>query len=225
MRTIGAERPDREVAVILGVDTHLDSHVGVAVDHLVHPQRWLCVMGYSCFHETSNFCSGTVGEGARTARSRAALQGRLRDAPMPDPSGQRPREVSSEDSRKPRVRLADGSQRRRRLQREGPRRPQRWLLSPQARACRLRPRKRRGPQADAPPLAEGVRQRVEPLDPGDGRRRGLRGGFDRRAGLGGDHPSHPLASAFGEVDAGEAVDHLSRPPVRTKKRLASLATG
>jgi transposase len=32
--TIGAERPDTEVAVILGVDTHLDSHVAVAVDHL-----------------------------------------------------------------------------------------------------------------------------------------------------------------------------------------------
>ena len=35
MRTIGAERPDTtEVAVILGVDTHLDFHVAVAVDHL-----------------------------------------------------------------------------------------------------------------------------------------------------------------------------------------------
>jgi transposase len=32
--TIGAERPDTEVAVVLGVDTHLDFHVAVAVDHL-----------------------------------------------------------------------------------------------------------------------------------------------------------------------------------------------
>ncbi len=33
--TIGAEKPDTtEVAVILGVDTHLDFHVAVAVDHL-----------------------------------------------------------------------------------------------------------------------------------------------------------------------------------------------
>ncbi|HEX5912308.1 MAG TPA: hypothetical protein VFY54_04180 [Rubrobacter sp.] len=47
---------------------------------LVHPQRGLCVMGYSCLHEASNFRSGTVGKGARTTRSRAALQGRLRDA-------------------------------------------------------------------------------------------------------------------------------------------------
>jgi hypothetical protein len=32
---IGAERPDTTgVAVILGVDTHLDFHVAVAVDHL-----------------------------------------------------------------------------------------------------------------------------------------------------------------------------------------------
>ena len=35
MKTIGAERPDTTgVAVILGVDTHLDFHVAVAVDHL-----------------------------------------------------------------------------------------------------------------------------------------------------------------------------------------------
>ena len=35
MTTISAERPETtEVAVILGVDTHLDFHVGVAVDHL-----------------------------------------------------------------------------------------------------------------------------------------------------------------------------------------------
>lgn len=34
MTTIGAERPDTEVAVILGVDTHLDFHTAVAVDHL-----------------------------------------------------------------------------------------------------------------------------------------------------------------------------------------------
>ena len=35
MRTIGAERPDTtEVAVILGVDTHLDFHVAVVLDHL-----------------------------------------------------------------------------------------------------------------------------------------------------------------------------------------------
>jgi prolyl-tRNA editing enzyme YbaK/EbsC (Cys-tRNA(Pro) deacylase) len=32
VKTIGTERPDTEVAVILGVDTHLDFHV--AVDHL-----------------------------------------------------------------------------------------------------------------------------------------------------------------------------------------------
>jgi transposase len=34
VRTIGAERPNTKVAVILGVDTHLDFHVVVAVDHL-----------------------------------------------------------------------------------------------------------------------------------------------------------------------------------------------
>ena len=35
VRTIGAERPETtEVAVILGVDTHLNFHVAVAIDHL-----------------------------------------------------------------------------------------------------------------------------------------------------------------------------------------------
>ena len=34
MRTISAERPDTKVVVILGVDTHLEFHVAVAVDHL-----------------------------------------------------------------------------------------------------------------------------------------------------------------------------------------------
>jgi hypothetical protein len=32
--TIGAERSDTKVEVILGVDTHLHFHVAVAVDHL-----------------------------------------------------------------------------------------------------------------------------------------------------------------------------------------------
>ena len=34
MTMIGAQRPDTKVEVILGVDTHLDAHVAVAVDHL-----------------------------------------------------------------------------------------------------------------------------------------------------------------------------------------------
>ena len=35
MTMIGAQRPDTTgVAVILGVDTHLDFHVAVALDHL-----------------------------------------------------------------------------------------------------------------------------------------------------------------------------------------------
>ena len=31
---IGAKRPQTKLEVILGVDTHLDFHVAVAVDHL-----------------------------------------------------------------------------------------------------------------------------------------------------------------------------------------------
>jgi hypothetical protein len=32
--TLGTQRPDTKVEVILGVDTHLDVHVAVVVDHL-----------------------------------------------------------------------------------------------------------------------------------------------------------------------------------------------
>jgi hypothetical protein len=138
--------------------------------HLVHPQRGLCVMSYSSFHETSNFCPGTVEKGARTARSRAALQRCLRDASLPDPFGQRPRTVSPEDSRKPRMRLPNGAQCHPSLQRARPRRPRPRLLATQARPRRFRRERRRGPQADAPPLPEGVRAQLEPVDFGYGRR-------------------------------------------------------
>src|SRR5215208_5834241 len=124
---------------------------------LVHPQRGLCVMAYSCLHETSNFCPGFVEKGARTARSRAALQRCLRDAPVPDPACERPRKRSSEDRRKPWVRFPNDEECHTRLRREGTRRAHARLLSPQARACRIRREKRRGFKGDAPPLSEGVR--------------------------------------------------------------------
>src|SRR5215216_1958342 len=130
----------------------------------MHPQRGLCVIVYSCLHETSNFCPGFVEKGARTARSRAALQRCLRDAPVPDPACERPRKLSSEDRRKPWVRFANGEECHTRLRREGHRRAHARLLSPQARACRIRREKRRGFKGDAPPLSEGVRTRVESVD-------------------------------------------------------------
>ena len=37
---IGTRRPETKAEVILGVDTHLDVHVGVAVDHLVGREAW-----------------------------------------------------------------------------------------------------------------------------------------------------------------------------------------
>ena len=121
-------------------------------------------MRYSCFHEATNFRSGTVGKGARSARSRAALQGRLRDASLPDPSGERPRTVSPKDSRKPRMCLANGEECHPSLQRARPRRPPRRLLAPQARPRRFRWKERRGFKGDAPPLSEGVRAQLEPVD-------------------------------------------------------------
>ena len=178
-------------------------------------------MGYSVPHETSNLCSGTVKRRARTARSGATLQGRLRDAPMPDTPSQRPRRVSPEDSRKPRMRLANGQERHPSLQRTWSRRPRPWLLATQARPCRFRREERRVLEGDAPPFSEVVRAPLEPLDLGDGCRGCLRGGAHRKARLGGDHPGYLVAPAFGEVDAGQAVDHLPGPPLRKKRGGAS----
>src|SRR3712207_8321224 len=90
-------------------------------------------MGYSVLHETSNLCSGTLGKGARGFGSRAALQRRLRSAPMPDPSGELSWALSSEDSQEFGMRLADGKERHPRLQRAWARRPNPRLLAPQAR--------------------------------------------------------------------------------------------
>jgi hypothetical protein len=38
--TLGTQRPDTLVEVILGVDTHLDFHTAVAVDHLLGREAW-----------------------------------------------------------------------------------------------------------------------------------------------------------------------------------------
>src|SRR5829696_6732741 len=124
---------------------------------LVHPQIGSCAMGYSSFHETSNIRPGTVGRGARRPRNGAALQGDLRDASLPDPSGERPRPLATQDSREPRVRLADGQKRHPHLQREGSGRFGRRLLDPQARVRGLRRAKRPSLAGHAPPLSEGVR--------------------------------------------------------------------
>ena len=38
-------------------------------------------------------------------------------------------------------------------------------------------------------------------------------GLDERADLGGDHSGYALAPSGNQVDAGQTLDHLSRPPV------------
>jgi hypothetical protein len=57
VRTIGAERPDTEVVVILGVDTHLDFHVAVAVDHLGR-EAWASPACQRPRRVTRGFCAG-----------------------------------------------------------------------------------------------------------------------------------------------------------------------
>jgi hypothetical protein len=80
-------------------------------------------MSYSSFHETSNICPGIVRQGARETRDGAARRRRFRPSPVLDPSGERPREVSSEDRPRPRVRFANGEERHPSLQRAWPRDP------------------------------------------------------------------------------------------------------
>lgn len=178
-------------------------------------------MGYSEPHETSNICPGIVRRGAQETRRGAALQGRFRDAPMPDPSGQQPRGLSPEDSLESRLRLADGSQRHPRLQREGRGGAHSRLPDSQACVRGLRRGKRRGSQGDAPPMSEGVWIRVEPVDFGDGRGCGLRAGTHRKAPQRGDNPGDACAPSWRGVAEGEAVDHLPRSPVREKKEGAT----
>jgi hypothetical protein len=104
-----------------------------------------------------------------------------------------------------------------RLQREGHGRPDGQVLAPREDARGLRRGGCRSLAPDAPPLPERVRIREQPVDFGDGLRGGLRAGPHRQARLRGDYPGDPFASAWGEVDAGQAVDHIPRPPVRKKK--------
>jgi hypothetical protein len=131
------------------------------------------------------------------------------------------RGTSPEDSPESWMRLADGAQRHPSLQREGPRSPHARLLSSEARACRLRRGGRRAVAGFAPPLPEGVQARIEPVDFGDGRRGGLRGGTHREAGLRGDRPGYTFAAVRSKVAAGEAVDSFPRPPIREKKDAAT----
>src|SRR5215204_5249291 len=137
---------------------------------------------------------------------------------MPDTSGKLPRTIPSEDCPEFGMRLPDGPKRHPRLQRAWTRCPHSRLLAPQARPCRFRRGECRGSEGDAPPLAEGVRVRHEPLDFGDGSTGELRGGAYTEAGLRGDHPHHPGASSRSEMAAGQTLDHLPRSPVWKKKR-------
>ena len=62
---------------------------------------------------------------------------------------------------------------------------------------------------------------LECVDFGDGRRCGLRGGADRGARKRGDRAGDAFAGSGGSLDAGQALDHLCRPPLRKKKGGAS----
>jgi hypothetical protein len=81
---IGAERPDTtEVAVIVGVDTHLDSHVAVAVDHLLGRR-----LGASSVPTTAKGYEGLLPVGGglrhrevRWGRRNQQLRGRARPSP------------------------------------------------------------------------------------------------------------------------------------------------
>jgi hypothetical protein len=183
----------------------------------VHLQDRYWVASYNKFHENSNLCTFVVGKGARTSPRRAALKGRFHLASMPDAPGEFEGRGGSQDRLEPRMRPANGSKRYPRLRREGSGCAPRQIFAPRKNPRRLRREECRSLAPDAPPLAEGVRARHESVDFGDGRRGCLRGGAYTEAGLRGDHPGDLVAPAWSEVDAGEAMDHLSRPSVRKKK--------
>src|SRR5215212_355219 len=83
--TLGTQRPDTKVEVILGVDTHLDFHTAVAVDHLGRRLGELCVPtsanGYEkllCWVEGFGpvRCSGIEGTSSYGAGVARYLKGR-----------------------------------------------------------------------------------------------------------------------------------------------------
>ena len=184
---------------------------------LVHLQDRFRLTGYDTVHENTDLCTSVVRKGAREPRKGAALQRRLRHAPLAGALGEREGRARPEDCLEPRMRLPNGARRHPRLQPEGSSRPRSEVLAPEANPRRLRRRERREVTRDAPPLPEGVRIPDEPVDPGDGRRGGLRRGTHRRARLRRDDPGDAFAPAGGSLDARQAVDNLPGPPVRTKK--------
>jgi hypothetical protein len=203
-----------------GLATHRRQR-GLTQRQLVQLQDRFRLMGYSTRHENSYLRTSVVGRGARKPPGGAALQRRFHHAPIADAPRQFQGRARPEDRLEARMRLANGARCHPRLQPEGPSLPRGRVLAPQEDPRRLRPTKLPSLAGDAPPLPEGVRIRVEPLDFGYGRRCGLRGGTDRDSSLGGDDPGYALAPAFGEVDASEAVDHLPRSLVRKKKEGAT----
>ena len=181
-------------------------------------------------HENSNLRRSVVGKGAPAPSQRTALQRRFHDAPRPDPPSKLRGRARSEDRLKPRMRFANGSRCHKRLQREGIRLPARQVFAPQEKNPRgLRRAKRRGFEGDAPPISEGVRARVEPVDPADGRRdvafeEGLTeervSGQTIRATL-----SRVLGIRWMRAKRWRSVGSPPPTPSTKEKRLAKLATG
>src|SRR5215216_1703586 len=137
---------------------------------------------------------------------------------MPDTSGKLPRTIPSEDCPEFGMRLPDGPKRHPRLQRAWTRCPHSRLLAPQARPCRFRRGECRGSEGDAPPLAEGVRVRHEPVDFGDSGGGCFREGAYTEAGLRGDHPGYALAPARSEMDASPRRWITSPDPLYERKK-------
>src|SRR5215207_493926 len=131
---------------------------------LVHLQDRFRLTGYSNVHENSDLRTFVVRRRARKPPKGAALHGHFHHASLADTFGELQRRARPEDRLKPRMRLANGARRHPRLQRKGSRRPRCEILASQENPRRIRPEERRGFERDAPPLSEGVRIRVEPLE-------------------------------------------------------------
>src|ERR671921_749560 len=122
-------RPAREVS-------------GDFYDFLVHLQDRFRLTGYDTVHENTDLCTSVVRKGAREPRKGAALQRRLRHAPLAGALGEREGRARPEDRLEPRMRLPNGARRHPRLQPEGSSRPRSEVLAPEANPRRLRRRER-----------------------------------------------------------------------------------
>ncbi|CAA9433851.1 MAG: hypothetical protein AVDCRST_MAG64-3685, partial [uncultured Phycisphaerae bacterium] len=160
--------------------------------------------------------AGVDARGAAGVGVGAAEPGRVPAEAVSGPAGQQPGRARPGDRPGGRVLAADRPGRRRRVQRPRAVEPGAGLDPAEDGGPGVRRGQVRAAAGDAAPEPAGVRQADGPVDAGAGGRRGPRAGADRPGGERRDGPAGDPAAGRG-VEAGQALDHQSRPAVRPKK--------